>query len=436
MSGSPARSGGPPPWDRWTRTLIALLLGVIGLIGLGEAFGAVFGFPAGSEGSLLVRGSLIAMLALGVFLLLALRARRRRQRLLERARGHVESVMRSQAGALVTTDLRGRFTYVSEAACALLGREASEIVGRPVADVYARGRTEVIEILHALAKSGEVRNRSVDLLRGDGTPVAVDLSITLITDEDGRRAGTLGLAWLRSESAGSAGRGEDIADFAMIRELSSAVAHEVRNPLSGIRGAIQVLRSKGERSPRESAVMGLVLEQIRRLEDMVSDLTAFAQPAVVFPRPENVAALVARSVAAIESAPSMAGVDTVVDVEPGLTALADPERLSRALTIVLENAGHAVSGRGTIRVDAVREDRAVVIGVLDSGPGVPSERSEDVFRPFFTTKHRGSGLGLAIARRILEAHGGTLRLDPEVAAGARFVLRLPAVPGRGGRERT
>jgi PAS domain S-box-containing protein len=423
------------PEDRGTSALIAGLLLSVGLFALWETVDVFSARHREVDVLRLLRGALSALAVAAVVVLLVLRARRRRERLLMRARGHLESLMRSSPDAIVTTDLRGRFTYVSASACALLDRESSDLVGRPVADIYLRGRTEAVELVRELTGGGEVRDRGVELRRPDGSPVPVWLSVSLLRDEEGRRVGTLGIARPRDVEEKERTSCEDLTEIALIRELGAAVAHEVRNPLSGMRGAIQVLRTSEKLSPRDSAVMGEILVQIHRLEDMVGDLLAFADPAPVRPRPERLAELVARCVAAVEPVPAMAGAKLAVDVDPRLIALADPEAFSRALTIVLTNAAHAVAGRGSVRVDATREERTVVVGVGDTGPGIPAELREEIFRPFFTTKHRGSGLGLAIARRLLEAHGGTLELDTTVEDGARFELRLPAVPERTPRER-
>jgi signal transduction histidine kinase len=235
-----------------------------------------------------------------------------------------------------------------------------------------------------------------------------------------------------SESAFGSGRGPvgtpepgGTAD-AHLRELSAAMAHEIRNPLAGIRGAVQVLRSDQNRPPVENAVMGEVLTQINRLEDVVSDLMTYAHPLPAHARPEILAQIVERAVEEIRRSPHMAGAGLTRDVDPDLAVLADCDLVTRALLIVLENAAHAVAGAGSIDIRAYRDGGTVVVSVHDSGPGIDEERRPDVFRAFYTTKHRGSGLGLAIARRIMDAQGGRIDFECPSAGGTTFLLALPA----------
>lgn len=206
--------------------------------------------------------------------------------------------------------------------------------------------------------------------------------------------------------------------LAKIGALSAAVAHELRNPLAGISGAIQVIsRSMGD-DDRRRGIMDRVLEQIRRLDRLVGDLLAFSRQAPAHLEPMDLRAKVDEVVRLVTDAHP----DAVVDVTGEGEALADPDLLHRVVLNLVTNALQALDGDGRVEV---RVDGPLVV-VDDDGPGIPEEHLEQVFEPFFTTKTQGTGLGLAICRNAATAMGGDLLPTDSRLGGACLRLRLRA----------
>lgn len=205
--------------------------------------------------------------------------------------------------------------------------------------------------------------------------------------------------------------------LAQIGGLSAAVAHELRNPLAGISGAIQVI---GRALPPDAPyrpIMAKVDDEVRRLNGLVTDLLAFARP----PTARNSAMSLA---GAAEGAAELVKADwprVNFEIDGSGDAYADPDLVRQILLNLLNNAAQAVLGQGRVQI-RVRDG---LVRVEDDGPGVPEGIRATVFDPFFTTKTRGTGLGLAISRRAARAMGGDLALgEASPLGGATFLLLL------------
>lgn len=205
--------------------------------------------------------------------------------------------------------------------------------------------------------------------------------------------------------------------LAQIGALSAAVAHELRNPLAGISGALQVFAGSLPSDDRRQPIMRKVLEQIMSLNRLVSDLLAFARPKEPHVQQVDLAPLVRDILEAQEGS-----ADRIeFQIEGAARVSADPDMLRQVLLNLVLNAIQAMDGEGVLRV----EIRPGLLRVMDSGPGVSTEARARLFEPFFTTKVRGTGLGLPISQRMMHAMEGDLRLSEErPLGGACFEVSL------------
>ncbi|HKY32951.1 MAG TPA: protoglobin domain-containing protein [Candidatus Polarisedimenticolia bacterium] len=228
----------------------------------------------------------------------------------------------------------------------------------------------------------------------------------------------------RSESQASLKR------LAAIGEVAASVAHEVRNPLAGISGAVEVLRDDLPPDSPRREVIREVLWQIRRLDERVRDLLIYSRSVALRPAPSRPAELIASTLSLLAEEPLMKGIRVKVSVQEGIgDHLLDRGLIIESLVNLIRNASDAMGGKGELKIEARRRDGVLVLALEDAGPGVPAGRREEIFAPFFTTRPQGTGLGLANARKAAEAHGGTLICEEGTAGGARFVMTLPASPG-------
>ncbi len=222
---------------------------------------------------------------------------------------------------------------------------------------------------------------------------------------------------------------ERAAHLATLGRLSAQMAHDIRNPLSAIRGAAQYLETERERGGTLEAhaeLLALIVEQADRLERVVRDYQRLgrAEPARA---PTDVAKLARAVASGARLSERAAEIEVRAEVEDELVASIDPDLVSAALENLVRNALEAMEGtRGRlVHVEARREHDALVIAVADDGPGMDPRTREQAEDAFFTTKAEGTGLGLAFVRRVAEAHGGALRIESRLGHGTTVTLVLP-----------
>ncbi len=218
--------------------------------------------------------------------------------------------------------------------------------------------------------------------------------------------------------------------LAALGAMAAGLAHEIRNPLAGIKGAAQLLQSEG--LPAESKEMlQVVLDETDRLNAVVSQFLDYARPFELTRDVDHINALVAHVLVLVRAQGLSKGVTIVDDLAGDLPALPlDRTRLAQVLLNLCQNGLQAMPSGGTLRVITRRRvnranDPVVEIAVSDTGVGIDPADTEKLFVPFFTTKKEGTGLGLPICQRIVQAHGGEIDVHSVHGRGATFTVRLP-----------
>ncbi len=213
--------------------------------------------------------------------------------------------------------------------------------------------------------------------------------------------------------------------LAVIGEMSAQVAHEIKNPLAGIGGAVQVLRQRLSDSDPHVEVMDEIVAQVQRVDSTVRSLLSFARPLQPEKLGVDIRELVDDLWYELQKRDEFSDMTLVFTGAAGLEAEVDPELLRHAVSNLIENARQAMDGEGRIVCDLQDHRSMVAVTFIDEGPGIPDAMAGRLFKPFATTKTRGTGLGLAIARRIIEAHGGKIELANEPGRGARATIWFP-----------
>jgi two-component system sensor kinase FixL len=212
--------------------------------------------------------------------------------------------------------------------------------------------------------------------------------------------------------------------LAKLGEMAAVIAHEVKNPLAGIRGAIQVFAGQMSQGGTNTPVLQEIVSRIDSLDQMMKDLLLFARPPKPRRAPTDLVPLVTSTARFLSADPAMHGVDVNVDGAAPLVS-ADADMLRIVFQNLLINGAQIMHGRGSIHVAIGAIDSTCQIAFIDEGPGISPEIREKIFTPFFTTKSRGSGLGLPTAKRLVDAHNGQIVLDCPPAGGTTVVIRLP-----------
>jgi len=210
-------------------------------------------------------------------------------------------------------------------------------------------------------------------------------------------------------------------------EIAAGLAHEIRNPLAGMKGALEIVTSRAVAQTPEAEFTAVATRELLRLEGLVQEFLDYARPRPPRLLPAAMPDVLGRAVALLSPEAERAGVTLTVEpgtCSPGLRI--DPEQIQQVLVNVVLNAIQA-SPRGSVVTLRYRtEAGGCLLEVADRGSGIGPEARERLFEPFFTTKERGTGLGLAISQRIVAAHGGEIRVDSMEGQGTTVTIVLPA----------
>lgn len=211
----------------------------------------------------------------------------------------------------------------------------------------------------------------------------------------------------------------------LISELAASVAHEVRNPLTVVRGFVQLLRE--ETNPKNMEYIRLVLTELDRAESIISDYLNLAKPQGDVMSRVELTHIVAEITALMSSYAVMNGVEIVTRTEPQLYVISNPVKIKQALMNLIKNGIEAMKQGGVLQVTVKLTNSSVMIVIHDEGEGISPEQIRQIGLPFYSTKEKGTGLGLMVTCRIIEAMQGTIRFNSELGKGTQVVIHLPVV---------
>jgi PAS domain S-box-containing protein len=333
------------------------------------------------------------------------------------------------AAIVATTDVSGRITYVNDKFCEISGYAREELLGQDhrIINSGYHSKEFIRELWRTIARGqvwyGELRNRAKD-----GHIYWVDTTIVPFLDERGKPYQYIAIRADITARKAAEERLIQQAALAQVGQMAAVVAHEVRNPLAGIKGVLQVLMSRRPVGDADVPVMQDIVARINSLGELVDDLMLYARPRPPRPSEVNLRLLIADAITLVRRDPAGASITISVDGADAAMRV-DAELMRAALVNLLLNAAQAVGERGTVLVRIHVAASTVTVEVRDNGPGIPPDLRDRVLEPFFTTKSRGGGLGLPIAKRSAELHGGSLTLSCPPEGGTIATLTLPIRAG-------
>jgi two-component system sensor histidine kinase AtoS len=339
------------------------------------------------------------------------------------ARSLTENILESIADGVIAVDREGLVTAINPAAEKLYGVSATEALGHPYTEVFTCSPTRSA-LLSTLQTGRPKISATIDYQRGDEI-LKLDASSAVLRDGDGTPIGAVVVMKDVGERHRLMNQVMRADRLAALGELTAGIAHEIRNPLTSIRGFVQYL-DDCETIEEWRQYGPLIVRQVDSLNRIIGELLAFGRP-----RPPQIGRV--RLDVLVEETTFLtrgkSGARIELDLAPDLPEIeADGEALKQALLNLVINAIQAIPDTGTVVVSTRADGETdVAIRVTDDGVGVAPENLGKIFDPFFSTKPTGTGLGLAMVHRIVDAHHGVITVESRPDAGTTVTVRLPIV---------
>jgi two-component system sensor kinase FixL len=337
------------------------------------------------------------------------------------------SIVESAVDGIVVIDGRGRIEAFNPGAERLFGYTEEEVIGKNVKVLMPSPYREqhdgyIDRYLHTGERKIIGIGREVVGRRKDGSTFPIRLAVGEMSIEG--QPQFIGIIHDLTERVAMETRLREQSALTKLGEMAAVVAHEVKNPLAGVRGAIQVISGRRPAGSRDAQVMKDIIARLDALNELMKDMLLFARPPQPKLAPVNLVPLLKMVADLVRQDPALK--ELAVNVEGSSpSVLGDAELLKIITQNLLLNSAHAMDGRGAVEVTVSVDGNGCTISVADTGPGIPSDVREKLFTPFFTTKARGTGLGLSTAKRLIEAHGGTIAITCPPTGGTTVILRLP-----------
>jgi two-component system nitrogen regulation sensor histidine kinase GlnL len=348
-----------------------------------------------------------------------------------------ENILTSLEDGVILVDRHGKISFFNQAAEILTDLPESQVLRQDYSSVF--GKTPwLVEMVQKSEPPRQTGSRGEgDLALARGRQIPVNLTVSPLEDRAGRFLGTILLMrdlTHRKEMEEDLNRADRLA---LLGTLAAGLAHEIKNPLGGIKGAAQLLKREVNGNPSLLQYADIVVREVDRVNRLIEQLLDLSQPAKL-----NFAALniheILDHVLLLESEAAAGSAFTVrKNFDPSLPSIrGDSAQLTQVFLNLVKNSIQAMQSRGTLRVTTrmetdfhIREHgrergKFIWVDIEDDGPGIKEEDLPHIFSPFFSTKNNGTGLGLSICYRIIKEHGGMIRVESREAAGASFKVSL------------
>ncbi len=345
-----------------------------------------------------------------------------------------ENVVESIPSGVFTTDAGGRLTWLNRAALDMTGYALEAVLHRPWWEVFDDRRDHVALEMPA--------SFEVACVRADGSRLVLGMTLSHLT-EGGAHVGLVGVFKDLTQVRDLEEEMRRREWFARIGEMSAGMAHEIRNPLGGMAGALQMLRKEPTLDAENVRLMDIATREATRLNTIVTEFLRYSRPPDLNLKECDLRELVNDTAALIRHDGQLQASQQVTVRHDGTLPVvqADPDKMKQVFWNLASNALQAMPSGGTLTISTIcrrvisgkRSGDVVEVLLEDTGIGIKPADLNKIFFPFFTTKQHGSGLGLATAQRIVDQHGGWIRVESEEGKGARFAVCLPVEPGSGPR---
>ncbi len=358
----------------------------------------------------------------------------RLQKELIETKNFLESIVEKAGDAISVGDLEGRILYWNEGAERIYGYSKEEARGKNLADLLAlkdekaRSDEEKIlpDLLTRVLRGESISQVEVKRKTKDGREILTSMTMSPLRDAEGKIVGFSRMCRDITHLKKAEERLLLTERLSSLGELTAGVAHELRNPLAGIKLNTQILSRRKDLPEMEKRLLESTQEGIDKIQKIVEDMLHFAKPKPAHFKEEAVNEVVEKSLLILQPKLKKANIYLFFEKGEGLpTVRIDQHQIQQVLINLTLNAIQAMEKGGTLTIRTFSQPGGIGVSVKDTGIGIPKSNLKKIFDPFFTTKSEGTGLGLSISLKILEKHGATLDVVSKEGKGSTFTLHIP-----------
>ncbi len=363
----------------------------------------------------------------GIVSLFAFQGYRSAKLSLNRIKAFSDTIIETMPAGLVTTDKDLIITSANRAALDILGYPPDEL-SKPLGITLPPEMLQLVETLYNGPGMVSQEKICTSAFKGE---ILLDISVSPIQDDSKEISGYLFLFRDLSEIRALKTEIDRSRRLASVGKLAAGVAHEIRNPLSSIKGFATYFKGRYSDIPEDSYTADIMVREVERLNRSVSQLLEFAKPVPVVAKPVNIREIMDHSLKLIETDLAKKSITLEVSFNTHLESfLMDPDRLNQILLNLYLNACQAMDNHGTLRVNVnhAAGGRHIDITVSDTGKGIDKKDLDQIFDPYYTTRPDGAGLGLAMVHRAVEDLNGEITVKSTPGLGTSFKLKLPVQP--------
>ena len=359
----------------------------------------------------------------GIISLLLAQGYRSARSSLSRVQAFSDNLVENMPMGLVAMDRESRIIAFNQTAEFVLRKTAGEVIGQMAEDVLPEACRD---LLRTLAVEKQIIAKEIDCSLTDGRTIPLEVIATVLEEEDGAR----GVVVLFRDITEIKQLKKEIAQsqrLASLGSLAAGVAHEIRNPLSSIKGFATYFKERYRDNPDDSQTADIMVQEVDRLNRVIGQLLDYARPMTMNRRETAIQTVIQHALRMIESQAREKGVVIQTELQADVAALLiDPDRIKQVFLNLYLNAIGAMEGGGILSVALLSmTDRRIRIEVRDTGVGIDPKDLDRIFDPYFTTKSSGTGLGLAIVQKIIEAHRGEIQVASTPGLGTTVSVILP-----------
>jgi len=361
----------------------------------------------------------------GITLLFLAQSYRTTRMSLSRIKAFSDNLVENMPIGLVAIDNNEKITSLNHVAGSILNLSAEKVIGENADQVVP---AKLWQLLENLDMEKGVIEKEIDCTLGENKVIPLEVSATLMNDENGM---FLGYVLLFKDLSEVRSLRKEIARsqrLASVGRLAAGVSHEIRNPLSSIKGFATYFKERYHDVPENQQISNLMIQEVDRLNRVVGQLHEFARPITISKKPINVKTFLKNSLKLIERQALEENIKIQTDLAPEIDEIfIDPDRISQVLLNLYLNAVESVKNGGNLFIMLLKneEKKRVEIRVSDTGTGISEDDLTHMFDPYFTTKASGTGLGLAIVHNIIDAHEGEIKVESRLGQGTTVTILLP-----------